>query len=217
MFSHLNFLSNFLMGAWLSWNPLAQICAAALLKLLLMVQYAPKSLNYLVYTITDAKNTFQWLKGDGIDVSFKLAVIQMKIHNSRSEQVDCKSVLLPKKTEPNFLICTLMFVNSDINHHLYAVVSAVVQLTASFAFGRNELGRRPLLMTSGITMSFRLSVLNSLSFIERLLIFEIMAVWTTCPYYVFSCFSVHSPVSRPLLGKLNPLEFGLRDIFYYNI
>ena len=144
MFSHLNFLSNFLMGAWLSWNPLAQICAAAPLMLLLMVQYAPESLNYLVYSITDAKNTFQWLKG-------------------------------------------------------------------------NELGRRPLLMTSGITMSFRLSALNSLFFIERLLIFEIMAVWTTCPYYVFSCFSVHSPVSRPLLGKLNPLEFGLRDIFYYNI
>ena len=144
--------------------------------LLLMVQYAPKSLNYLVYSITDAKNTFQWLKGDGIDVSFKLAVIQMKNHNSRSEQDDCKSVLLPKKTEPNFLICTLMFVNSDINHHLYAVVSAVAQLTASFAFGINELGRRPLLMTSGITMSFRLSALNSLFFIDRLLIFEIMAV-----------------------------------------
>ena len=71
--------------------------------LLLMVQYAPESLNYLVYSITDAKNTFQWLKG-------------------------------------------------------------------------NELGRRPLLMTSGITMSFRLSALNSLFFIERLLIFEIMAV-----------------------------------------
>ena len=150
------------MGARLSWNPLTQICAAAPLMLLLMVQYA--------------KNTLQWLKGDGIDVSFKLAVIQMKIHNSRSEQVDCKSVLLPKKTEPNFLICTLMFVNSDINHHLDAVVSAVVQLTASFAFGINELGRRPLLMTSGITMSFRLSALNSLFFIERLLISEIMAV-----------------------------------------
>ena len=99
--------------------------------LLLMVQYAPESLNYLVYSNTDAKNTFQWLKGDGIDVSFKLAVIQMKIHNSRSEQVDCIAVLLPMKTEPNFLICTLMFVNSDINHHLYAVVSAVAQLTVS--------------------------------------------------------------------------------------
>ena len=67
-----------------------------------MVQYAPESLNYLVYTITDAKNTFQWLKGDGIDVSFKLAVIQMKNHNSRSEQDDSKTVLLPKKLNQIF-------------------------------------------------------------------------------------------------------------------
>ena len=236
IFGHLGLLSSFLMGAWLDWRQLALVCAAAPLMLLVTVQYAPETPSYLVYSgrITDAEKALQWLRGDVVDVSTELATIQVNIQNSRSEQVECKSVLLPKLIKPILLTCTLMFFNrfsgvvafnfyavtifsqvfSDINPHLGAVVSAVVQLIASFASGilSDKLGRRPLLMITGIIMSLALSAFGFFALYRDSVDIQDNPSLDYIPLFcvlMFECaFSAGvQPVSWLLLGELFPLEF----------
>jgi len=235
IFGHLGLLSSFLMGAWLDWRQLALVCAAAPLMLLVTVQYAPETPSYLVYSgqLDEAEKSLQWLRGDVTDVSAELATIQVNINNSRLEQFDCKSVLLPKLVKPVLLTCTLMFFNrfsgaiafnfyavtifsqvfNDINPHLGAVVSAVVQLISSLASGilSDKLGRRPLLIMSGLIMTLALSGFGCYAFFQDLneddsssldfipLLFVLM----------FECaFSAGvQPVSWLLLGELFPLEY----------
>ena len=161
IFGHLGLLSSFLMGAWLDWRQLALVCAAAPLMLLVTVQYVPETPSYLLYSgrVEEAEKSLQCLRGDMVDVSTELATIQVNIQNSRLEKLDCKSVILPKLVKPVLLTSTLMFFNrfsgviafnfyavtifsqvfSDINPHLGAVVSAIVQLISSLASSQTKL------------------------------------------------------------------------------
>ena len=136
--------------------------------------------------IEKAERSLQCLRGDLVDVSSELATIQINIHSARVEHVDFKSVLLPKLVKPVLITCTLMFFNrfsvvvafnfyavtifsqvfSDINPHLGAVISAIVQLVASLLSGvlSDKLGRRPLLIMSGLVMTMALSGFGTFAF-----------------------------------------------------
>ena len=236
IFSHLGLLSSFLMGAWLDWRQLALVCAAAPLMMLVTVQYAPETPSYLVYSgkMEEAERSLQWLRGDVVDVSAELATIQVNIKNSRAEQIDCKSVLLPKLVQPILLTCTLMFFNrfsgvvafnfyavtifsevfSETDPHLGAVVSAVVQLLASLASGilSDKLGRRPLLVVSGIVMTLALSGFGCYALFKDNTRIDRHSSLDFIPFLcvlLFECaFSAGvQPVSWLLLGELFPLEY----------
>ena len=180
--------------------------------------------------LTDAEKALLWLRGDVVDASSELATIQVNIQNSRLEHVDCNSVLLPKLIKPIFLTCTLMFSNrfsgvvafnfyavtifsqvfSDINPHL----GAVVQLIASFAYGilSEKLGRRLLLMITGIIMSMALSAFGFFALYKDSVNIQDNPSFDYIPLFcvlMFECaFSAGvQPVSWLLLGELFPLEF----------
>jgi sugar porter (SP) family MFS transporter len=236
IFGHLGLLSSFLMGAWLDWRQLALVCAAAPLLLLVTVQYVPETPSYLVYSgrIEEAERSLQWLRGDLVDVSSELATIQLNIHTARVEHVDCKSVLLSKLVKPVLITCTLMFFNrfsgvvafnffavtifsqvfSDINPHLGAVISAIVQLVASLLSGvlSDKLGRRPLLIMSGLVMTVALSWFCCFAFYHDINHHSHTSSLDYIPLLcvlMFECaFSAGvQPVSWLLLGELFPLEY----------
>ena len=236
IFGHLGLLTSFLMGAWLDWRQLALVCAAAPLMMLVTVQYAPETPSYLILSgkLEEAERSLQWLRGEVVDVSSQIATMQVNIKTSRVEEVECKSVLLPKLVKPILLTCTLMFFNrfsgvvafnfyavtifsqvfSDINPHLGAVVSAVVQLLASFASGilSDKLGRRPLLIISGLVMSLALSGFGLYALYQDSVQLDSDTSLDYIPLLcvlLFECaFSAGvQPVSWLLLGELFPLEY----------
>ena len=169
-----------------------------------------------------------------MDVSSELATIQINIHTARVEHVDCKSVLLPKLVKPVLITCTLMFFNrfsgvvafnfyavtifsqvfSDINPHLGAVISAIVQLVASLLSGvlSDKLGRRPLLIMSGLVMTMALSGFGTFAFYQDINHHSHTSSLDYIPLLcvlMFECaFSAGvQPVSWLLLGELFPLEY----------
>jgi len=239
IFSHLGLLSSFLMGAWLDWRQLALVCAAAPLMLLVTVQYAPETPSYLLYSdqVEKAERSLQWLRGGRADVSAELATIQINIAASRQEPINCKFVLLPKLIKPILITSALMFFNrfsgvvafnfyavtifsqvfSDINPHLGAVVTAITQLVASCLSGilSDKLGRRPLLVISGLVMTLALSGFGVFALYQDITKTDPNRVEGSLDYIPLICvllfefaFSTGvSPISWLLLGEVFPLEF----------
>ena len=234
IFSHLGLLSSFLIGAWLDWRQLALVCAAAPLMMLITVQYAPETPSYLVYSgnVEEAEKSLQWLRGDVMDVSSELATMQLNIQNINAKHDNYKSAVLPKLIKPVLLTCTLMFFNrfsgviafnfyavpiltqvfNDINPHLGAVVSAVVQLVASLFSGvlSDKLGRRPLLIMSGLIMTLSLSLFGFYTYYQDLTHHTSSLDYIPLlSVLIFQCaFSAGvQPVSWLLLGELFPLEY----------
>ena len=236
IFSHAGLLTSYLLGAWLDWRQLALVCGAAPLMLLVTVQYSPETPSYLMYCgkVEQARASLQWLRGDSGDVSEELAVIQINIDKTRAEAAyrPLCSVILPRLVKPLLLTCSVMFftrfsgviafnfyavtifsqVLTDLNPHLGAVVSALVQLMSSLVSGilSDKLGRRPLLVTSGLVMTVALAGFAaftrykpeesggpSTDYIPLLTVL------------LFECaFSAGvQPVSWLLLGEIFPLEF----------
>ena len=239
IFSHLGLLSSFLLGAWLDWRQLALVCAAAPLLLLVTVQYAPETPSFLLYSgqVEAAERSLQWLRGGTADVSAELATIQVNIAASREEVIDCKFVLLPKLIKPVMITSTLMFFNrfsgvvafnfyavtifsqvfSDINPHLGAVVTAVTQLVASCLSGvlSDKLGRRPLLIISGLVMTVALSGFGLYALYHDISKANNSVDSSSLDYIPLACVLVFefafstgvSPISWLLLGEVFPLEF----------
>jgi len=172
-----------------------------------------------------------------VDVSAELATIQVNIAANREERMDCKFVLLPKLLKPILLTSALMFFNrfsgvvafnfyavtifsqvfSDINPHLGAVVTAITQLIASCVSGilSDKLGRRPLLVISGLVMTLSLTGFGlyalyynngrgSLTPVEGNLDY----IPLLCVLFFEFAFSAGvSPISWLLLGEVFPLEY----------
>ena len=237
IFSQLGMLSSFLMGAWLDWRQLALVCATAPLMLILTMQYTPETPSFLVYSgqMERAERSLRWLKGGcrrgEEDVSAELEVLQINIRHMKEQGKGCRSVLVPQLIKPVLLTSLLMFFNrfsgamafnfyavnifsrvfGQLNPHLVAVVTAAVQLLASSLSGilSDKLGRKPLLITSGLLMSLSLTGFGLYTFICRsrpsgqldwlplllVLVFE-------C-----SCSVGIQPVSWLLVGELFPLEY----------
>ena len=234
IFSHAGLLSSYLLGAWLDWRQLALVCGAAPLMLLVTVQYSPETPSYLMYSgkQDQAQRSLQWLRGGEVDVSEELAVIQINIDKSRAEANSrplC-SVILPRLIKPLLLTCAVMFftrfsgviafnfyavtifsaVLTNVNPHLGAVVSALVQLVSSMVSGvlSDKLGRRPLLVSSGLVMTVALAGFGAYSRYKP----DTDAGSDYIPLLavlLFECaFSAGvQPVSWLLLGEIFPLEF----------
>ena len=234
MFSHAGLLCSYLLGAWLDWRQLALVCGAAPLMLLVTVQYSPETPSYLMYCgkVDQATASLQWLRGGQVDVSQELAVIQINIDKTRAEAKSrplC-SVILPRLIKPLLLTCTVMFftrfsgviafnfyavsifsqVLTSVSPHLGAVVSALVQLLSSMMSGilSDKLGRRPLLVSSGLVMTLALAGFGAYSRYKpdtegNSDYIPLLAV------LLFECaFSAGvQPVSWLLLGEIFPLEF----------
>ena len=236
IFGHLGLLSSFLMGAWLDWRQLALVCAAMPLLMLVTVQYVPETPSYLVFSgrMEEAERSLHWLRGDLVDVSSELSTIQVNIHSARAEHVDCSSVILPKLVKPVIITCTLMFFNrfsgvvafnfyavtifsqvfSSINPHIGAIISAIVQLLSSLLSGilSDKLGRRPLLIMSGLVMTVALTGFGLFTFYQKNNNNNILRSFDCIPLLCvifFECaFSAGvQPVSWLLLGELFPLEY----------
>ena len=236
IFAHLGLLSSFLLGAWLDWRELALVCAAMPLLMLVTVQYVPETPSYLVYSgkLAEAERSLQWLRGDMVDVSSELSTIQVNIQSARTERVDCSSVILPKLVKPVMITCTVMFFNrfsgvvafnfyavtifsqvfSSINPHIGAVVSAIVQLVASLLSGilSDKLGRRPLLIMSGLVMTGALSGFGIFTFYQNNYnknnLSSVDYIPLLCVIFFECAFSAGvQPVSWLLLGELFPLEY----------
>ena len=203
--------------------------------LLVSVQYTPETPSFLVYSgkIQQAERSLQWLRGDAVDVSEELSTIQINIERSRQEKMSrpACSTLTSRLIKPVLLTCAVMFftrfsgviafnfyavtifsqVFTKLSPHLGAVISAVVQLVSSLLSGilSDKLGRRPLLIISGLIMTAALSGFGAYSllvpdnseshtdYIPLLLVL------------LFECaFSAGvQPVSWLLLGEIFPLEF----------
>ena len=236
IFSHAGLLTSYLLGAWLDWRQLALVCGAAPLMLLVTVQYSPETPSYLMYCgkVEQARASLQWLRGESVDVSEELAVIQMNIDKTRAEAAyrPLCSVILPRLVKPLLLTCSVMFftrfsgviafnfyavtifsqVLTDLNPHLGAVVSALVQLMSSLVSGilSDKLGRRPLLVTSGLVMTV---ALGGFAAFTRYKPEESGGLSTDyiplLTVLLFECaFSAGvQPVSWLLLGEIFPLEF----------
>jgi sugar porter (SP) family MFS transporter len=241
IFSHLGLLSAFLMGAWLDWRQLALVCAAAPLMLLVTVQYAPETPSYLIYSdqMEKAERSLQWLRGGSSDdVTAELATIQVNIAASREEPLDCKFVLVPKLIKPMLITCSLMFFNrfsgvvafnfyavtifsqvfSDINPHLGAVVTAITQLVASCVSGvlSDKLGRRPLLIISGLLMTMALSGFGLYALYHDIrLAGHGQPMGESLDYIPLICVLIFefafstgvSPISWLILGEVFPIEY----------
>ena len=237
IFSHAGLLTSYLLGAWLDWRQLALVCGAAPLMLLVTVQYSPETPSYLMYCgkVEQARASLQWLRGEEGEVSEELAVIQINIDKSRAEAAyrPLCSVILPRLVKPLLLTCSVMFftrfsgviafnfyavtifsqVLTDLNPHLGAVVSALVQLVSSLVSGvlSDKLGRRPLLVTSGLVMTLALAGFGVFSRYKP----EEGEAGSGTDYIpllavlLFQCaFSAGvQPVSWLLLGEIFPLEF----------
>ena len=238
IFSHAGLLSSYLLGAWLDWRQLALVCGAAPLMLLVTVQYTPETPSYLVYCgkMEQATRSLQWLRGDAVDVTEELVTIKMNIERSREEKLTrppC-STISSRLIKPVLLTCAVMFftrfsgviafnfyavtifsqVFTQLSPHLGAVISAVVQLAASLTSGilSDKLGRRPLLILSGLIMALALFGFGAYSFYIPN---EVSGVSKHIDYVplilvlMFECaFSAGvQPVSWLLLGEMFPLEF----------
>jgi MFS family permease len=205
--------------------------------LLVTVHYAPETPSFLLYSgqVEKAERSLQWLRGGAVDVSGELATIQVNIQASREEVNDCKFVLLPKLIKPILLTSTLMFFNrfsgvvafnfyavtifsqvfSDINPHLGAVVTAVTQLVASCVSGilSDKLGRRPLLIISGLIMTLALSGFGLYAFHHNLGTTQqhqgsLDYIPLLCVLLFEFAFSAGvSPISWLILGEVFPLEY----------
>lgn len=114
-----------------------------------------------------------------MDVSADLWLLQHNIRRLRERGHDCRRVLVPQLVRPVALATGLMFFNrfsgglafnfyavniysvvfGQINPHLVAVMTAAVQLAASSVSGllADKMGRRPLLISSGLIMSLALA------------------------------------------------------------
>ena len=234
IFSHLGLLVGFLMGAWLDWRQLALVCASAPLMLLLTVQYTPETPSYLVYSgqMHRAERSLQWLKGDNVDVSGDLGILQVNIRHMRDQGSGCRSVLVPQLVKPVLLTTVLMFFNrfsgamafnfyavnifsvvfGELNPHFVAVVTATVQLMASSASGilADKLGRRPLLIGSGLVMSMSLTGFGLYTYMcddqpisdrhDWLPLLLILVFQCACNVGI-------QPVSWLMVGELFPLEY----------
>ena len=235
IFSHAGLLTSYLLGAWLDWRQLALVCGAAPLMLLVTVQYSPETPSYLMYCgkVEQARASLQWLRGEEGDVTEELAVIQINIDKTRAEAAyrPLCSVILPRLVRPLLLTCSVMFftrfsgviafnfyavtifsqVLTDLNPHLGAVVSALVQLMSSLVSGilSDKLGRRPLLVTSGLVMTAALAGFGAFTRYKP----ESAEAGTDyiplLAVLLFQCaFSAGvQPVSWLLLGEIFPLEF----------
>ena len=151
--------------------------------LLVSVQYTPETPSYLVTRgrVEEASRSLQWLRGDLTDVREELATIQINVERSRlsARTVSPCSTISSRLIKPVLLTCAVMFftrfsgviafnfyavtifsqVFTSLSPHLGAVVSAVVQLLSSLVSGvlSDKLGRRPLLISSGLTMTLALT------------------------------------------------------------
>ena len=187
--------------------------------------------SYLVYSgqIKKAEESLYYLKGNLVDVPEELDTLQRNITRMKEQGKGCRSVLVPQLIKPVLLTSILMFfsrfsgamafnfyavnifsqVFGSFNPHLVAIINATVQLLTSMASGvlADKLGRKPLLLFSGLIMSA-----SSFGF----------ALYTyycrdTCnsdilPLIIIlifqSSFSVGiQPMSWLLVGELFPLEF----------
>ena len=201
--------------------------------LLVTVQYTPETPSYLVYSgkLEQASRSLQWLRGDAVDVSDELATIQINVDRSRQEKLSTPkcSTLSSRLLKPVLLTCAVMFftrfsgviafnfyavtifsqVFTKLSPHLGAVISAIVQLLASLTSGilSDKLGRRPLLVISGLIMTVALSGFGAYSLYQpedsQLDYIPLLLV------LLFECaFSAGvQPVSWLLLGEIYPLEF----------
>ena len=232
---HLGLLSSFLLGAWLDWRSLALVCSLPPLLLLGALYSVPETPSYLVYSgrMRQAEHSLQWLRGNMVDVSSELSTIQLNIHNARIEQVNCRSVFLPKLVKPIIITCTVMFFNRfsgvvafnfyavtifsqvfvSISPHYGAVISAVVQMISSFLSGVlcDKIGRRPLLITSSLIMTLALTGFGCYSLNKAYntgTAFSQDFIPLFCVLLFESAFSIGvQPVSWLLIGELFPLEY----------
>ena len=201
--------------------------------LMLTVQYTPESPSYLVYSgqIEAAEKSLEWLKGYHSDVSHELGTLRTNIDRMKEQGNGCKSIIVPQLVKPVLLTSMLMFFSrfsgdlafnfyavnifsqtfGDMNPHMVAVITAVVQLLASMASGvfADRFGRKPLLVSAGMTMAITLSGFALYSYVCQL---KPSGNLDWMPLILILAFEASSsigiqPISWLMVGELFPLEY----------
>lgn len=237
--SQIGILISFSLGAYLNWYQLALVVAAAPVLLffaLLFVPETPSSL-FLRGKEQEAEKSLQWLRGPEADIRQELATIRTNILASKhyNDGNACKLQLLLSKrlTRPVLITCGLMFFQRFTGAHVFnfyavsmfkktlrmmnphggAIATSVVQLLASCLSGMliDNVGRLPLLMTSGVMMSIALAGFGSYAYYSTIIAQDAGGYdWIplVCVLTFTIAFSLGiSPISALLIGELFPLEY----------
>ncbi|RVE43198.1 hypothetical protein evm_012147 [Chilo suppressalis] len=243
--SQIGILIAFSLGAYLNWYQLALVVAVAPVMLFFALLFVPETPSSLLLRgrEQEAEKSLQWLRGPDADIRQELATIRTNILASKqyNDGRNCKlQVLLSKRlTRPVLITCGLMFFQRFTGAHVFnfyavsmfkktfrmmnphggAIATSVVQLLASCLSGMliDNVGRLPLLMTSGVMMSIALAGFGSYAYYEDVIRNSASAAhdagaydWIplVCVLTFTIAFSLGiSPISALLIGELFPLEY----------
>ncbi|CAG4995479.1 unnamed protein product [Parnassius apollo] len=190
--SQIGILISYSLGAYLNWQQLALVVAAAPVLLFLALLFIPETPSslFLRGKEEDAADSLQWLRGPDTDIRQELATIRTNILASKQfndGRAGKLKVLLSKRlTRPVLITCGLMFFQRFTGAHVFsfyavpmfkktfrmmnphggAIATSAVQLLASCLSGMliDNIGRLPLLMISGVMMSIALAGYGSYAY-----------------------------------------------------
>lgn len=251
--SQIGILISFSLGAYLNWDQLALVVAAAPVLLFLALLFIPETPSSLLLRgkEDEAADSLQWLRGPNADIRQELATIRTNILASKqyhSGQAGKFKVLLSKRlTRPVLITCGLMFFQRFTGAHVFnfyavpmfkktlrmmnphggAIATSVVQLLASCLSGMliDNVGRLPLLLSSGVMMSIALAGFGSYAYYDNIFrnstdMSYIMpsnhmnqvGAYDWIPLLCVLTFTIAfslgiSPISSLLIGELFPLEY----------
>lgn len=251
--SQIGILISFSLGAYLNWDQLALVVAAGPVLLFLALLFIPETPSSLLLRgkEDEAADSLQWLRGPDADIRQELATIRTNILASKqyhSGQAGKFKVLLSKRlTRPVLITCGLMFFQKFTGAHVFnfyavpmfkktlrmmnphggAIATSVVQLLASCLSGMliDNVGRLPLLLTSGVMMSIALAGFGSYAYYDNIFKnstdmsymmtsnhMNQVGAYDWIPLLCVLTFTIAfslgiSPISSLLIGELFPLEY----------
>ncbi|GBP32271.1 Facilitated trehalose transporter Tret1 [Eumeta japonica] len=183
--SQIGILISFSLGAYLNWQELALVVAAAPILLFAALLCIPETPSLLLLRGREeaAARSLQWLRGPEADIRQELATIRTNI--LASKQIDgvhsskFSGLFSKQLTRPVLITCGLMFFQKFTGAHVFnyyavpifkktfrmmnphggAILVSVVQLLASCLSGMliDNVGRLPLLLISGVLMTLALA------------------------------------------------------------
>ncbi|KAI8423866.1 hypothetical protein MSG28_012867 [Choristoneura fumiferana] len=193
--SQIGILISYSLGAYLDWQQLALVVAAAPVLLFFALLFIPETPSSLLLRgkEEEASDALQWLRGPDADIGQELATIRTNILASKRchDSGRLKALLSKRLTRPVLITCGLMFFQRFTGAHVFnfyavpmfkktfrmmnphggAIATSVVQLLASCLSGMliDNVGRLPLLLISGVMMSIALAGFGSYAYYEEVI------------------------------------------------